>query len=663
MNMLQRRPAPAITLQLLACLVMVVLPHTPHLHPWIWFCFGALTCWRAMAALRHWSMPARWLRLLLALLVFVGVYVTYGRINGQQGGIALLVALLAIKLTETDTLRDHIVAALLAYFVLISQFLFSQELIMVLWLAAGAWLVTATLLSLSHPQSALPYKVSIRHSAMLLLQAAPLMLVFFILFPRIPGPLWGLPSDSGAARSGLTDSMSPGDIGHLVTTDEIAFRVTYAGNAPPPDRSYWRGPVFESFDGRTWRQSADYVTGNVAGLSSRALEPMGTGVEYEVTLEPNRQKWLFTLDMPVQVPADARISRAGFVLAKKEVTERRLYAASSVLNYRLQSALPESERQRNLQLPAQRNPRTRNQAQAWRSQGLTDQQIVNKALQRFRQEPFTYTLQPPTLGIDSIDEFLFDTQRGFCEHFASSFAYQMRAAGIPARIVTGYQGGEFNELGGYYILRQSDAHAWTEVWLQGQGWLRIDPTAAVAPDRIELGLSAALPLGESMATALARRTQEGLWRSLRLRWDWVNNSWYRWVLAYGPELQEEILGRFGIRGWGNMILALTIMGSAFLGALGLVLIWRLQRSRVNDPVQNLWLLFCRKMQRQGLARAPHEGPLDYAERLSAHLPAKARTIRRIARLYIRLRYGHATTDPDERALREFRQAVRAFSAG
>lgn len=658
MNLLQRHPAQAITLQLLVCLVLVVLPHTPHLSPWIWLCFGGLIAWRAAAAARHWSMPPGWLRLLLALLAFVGVYITYGRINGQQGGLALFVVLLGVKLTELSTFRDHVVVALLAYFVLISQFLFSQELIMVLWLIAGVWLITATLLSISHPQSPLPYRVSLKRSASLLLQAAPLMLLFFFLFPRIPGPLWGLPADGGAARSGLSDSMAPGDIGHLVTTDEIAFRVTFKGEAPPHFMMYWRGPVFEQFDGRTWgiaKLSHQYPDPNHPDIS---VVPQGERLDYEVTLEPHRRHWLFALDVPVHGPWDARIQREGVMLSKDKINERLLYKASSVLNYQLEPQLEKRSRLRNLYLPEFGNPRTRELANSWRRQGLADNQIVEKALTRYREQEYIYSLQPPTLGANPVDEFLFNTRRGFCEHFSGSFAYLMRAAGIPARIVTGYQGGEFNRLGGYYIFRQSDAHAWVEIWMQDQGWVRIDPTAAVSPERIELGLQAALPLGEEMAVALARRASEGLLNNIRLRWDWVNASWYRWVLGYGPELQATFLRRFGLRDWGSMILVLTVLASGFLGLLGLVLIWQLHRPAVDEPVQKLWLKFCQKMQRRGLARKPHEGPRDYAERLCKELPDEASAIKQLTQLYIRLRYGRAAGN--ENSLVTFKQVVSGF---
>ncbi len=660
MNMIHRKPASAVTLQLLACLALVVLPHVTHLQPWVWLGFGGMTIWRAAAAIKYWAMPPRWLRLLLGLFAMIAVYIGYGSISGQQAGVALLILLLGMKLTELNSFRDHVVVALLAYFVLISQFLFSQELVMVLWLITGVWLVTATLLSISHPQSALPYKTSIRRSAILLLQAAPLMLIFFILFPRIPGPLWGLPSDAGAARSGLSNSMTPGDISHLASTDDVAMRVKFLGDVPRPEARYWRGPVFEYFDGRTWTPSSP--RGDDLSSAPIRLLTQDEVIEYEVTLEPHRERWLFTLDMPVSVPSDAQIQHNALVLAKDKVIERRLYRASSSLDYQLAPVLHPVDRKRNLRLPGTSNPRTRELAKAWRAEGLDDASIVQEILTRFLEDEFVYTLEPPLLGNHPIDEFLFDTRRGFCEHYASSFTFLMRAAGIPARIVTGYQGGELNALGDYYILYQSDAHAWSEVWLEGRGWVRIDPTGAVSPLRIEQGLQSALPVGEAMALALARRHGEGLLRNLRLRWDWVNNSWYRWVLAYGPELQTDLMEKFGIKGWGQMILVLTLLGSGFLGALGLILIWQIGRRPVTDPVLGIWQRFSRKLARLGLQRLPHEGPLDYRDRLLLSLPHQEAEIRQIAQRYLRLRYGQAANPSDKPSglLQDFRESEGAF---
>ncbi len=535
---------------------------------------------------------------------------------------------------------------------------------MVLWLVAGVWLITATLLSISHPQSVLPFKISIRRSAILLLQAAPLMVIFFILFPRIPGPLWGLPSDAGAAKSGLSESMSPGDISHLALSNEIAFRVRFINETPPPAQRYWRGPVFEYFDGRTWTPASP--RGDDRDNSNVNIRALGNRIDYEITMEPIRQKWLYTLDLPMIVPPDAHITQTGVVKARKKIIERRLYQASSVIQYEFNPNLSTIARKRNLRLPGTINPRTRELALKWRNDGLNDAEIVQKILTIFREEDYIYSLQPPLLKQHPVDEFLFDTRKGFCEHFASSFTFLMRAAGIPSRIVTGYQGGEFNRLGGYFILRQSDAHAWSEVWLENRGWVRIDPTAAVSPLRIELNMQSAIPVSEAMAMAIARRTGEGLLYTLKMRWDWVNNSWYRWVLAYGPELQNTLMEKFGLKGWGQMILALTLLVSAFLGGLGLFLIWQIRRKPVSDPVLKVWLEFSHKMSKSGLFRLPHEGPVNYRNRLTAALPDQAGEINKIAEVYLGLRYGQPLLqiqDGKSEALESFRKLVQRFKPG
>ena len=660
MNLIHRQPNTTVTLQLLACLVMVVLPHTPHLQPWIWLCFAVMVSWRAIAAIKHWNMPSRAIRMALGLLAMVGVYVTHGNITGQTAGVALLIVLIGAKLTELHSFRDHVVVALLAYFVLISQFLFSQELVMVLWLIAGALLITTTLLSISHPQSPLPLKVSIKRASVLLIQAAPLMLIFFVLFPRIPGPLWGLPSADGTARTGLSDSMSPGDIAHLIGTDEIAFRASFEAQVPPAEKMYWRGPVFDFFTGRTWKAKQSGINKTEQQVTAPALQAKGQFVDYQVTLEPHNQHWVFMLDMPVFWSLDkAGMLPDGQINTRDKITDRKLYSARSALEYTFEPTLSNESRQRNLLLPNRGNPQTRDLAERWKQRGLSQTEIITTILKQFREEEYVYTLQPPKLGRDSVDEFLFGTRRGFCEHYASSFTFLMRAAGIPARVVTGYQGSEYNELGNYYIVRQSDAHAWSEVWLENRGWVRIDPTAAVAPERIELGLQAALPLSDSMIAAIARRRGEGLLRTLRMQWDWVNNSWYRWVLGYGPELQSKFLSRFGIEGWGNMILALTLLGSAFLGGLGLVLVWQMSRREKLDPIQKHWQCFSDKFKRLQLQRLSNEGPQDYRQRVIDKLPGQSSEIDQIINLYMRLRYGRETSDQAEH-LQTFKRLVKNF---
>jgi transglutaminase-like putative cysteine protease len=362
----------------------------------------------------------------------------------------------------------------------------------------------------------------LRLAAKLLLQALPMALLLFLLFPRLPTPFGGLMhADTG--RSGLSDSMRPGSFSELIESDDIAFRAEFRGQAPKPADLYWRGPVLWDYDGQTWRPA---TTLSATSIHSQAA---GQPVEYAVTLEPHQQRWLFTLGLAMRAPdVPSDLTPDLQWLAKEKIEQRLRYSHAAYLDYHMDLDLAPESRSAGLQLPAGFNPRTRALINTWQSQGLAGAAIIERALSYFREEPFYYTLRPPRLGMNSVDEFLFDSQRGFCEHYAGAFVAMMRVAGLPARVVTGYLGGELNPMGRYWIVRQRDAHAWAEIWLPGSGWLRVDPTAAVAPERVERGLAAALPSAERPRAAWDLAAL----RPLRQAWDLVNSSWNKWVLGY-----------------------------------------------------------------------------------------------------------------------------------
>lgn len=641
-------------LRLIAVVALVCVPHFARVPAWIAFFTTAVLLWQALAAWRGRPPPGRYLRLGLALFAFVGVYASFGRVDGQQAGVALLMSMLALKVAETRTHRDVMVLLGLCYFVLITHFLFSQEIVMVLYMAVAAWLITACFLDANHPQGPLAPRIALRHGGALLLQALPLAALLFVLFPRIPGPLWGLPSDAGGdeGRSGLSETMRPGEISKLALSDEIAFRVRFESDTPAPSQRYWRGPVFWYFDGFVWRTGR---RAEALPAPERHRWP-GRPYRHEITLEPHGGHWLPALDMPRRGPGEP--DAAGALRADKRVRTRRLYQAVSYIDYRLQPRLPGAFREAALQLPARGNRRTRALAAEWRDAGLSPAEIVEAALRRFREQPYRYTLQAPALESTSrVDEFLFETRAGFCEHYAGAFTMLMRAAGIPARVVTGYQGGERNDFGDYLIVRASDAHAWSEVWLAERGWVRVDPTGAVSPARIERGLGAALDPAERPAH-LFRGGLVFRYR-MELAWDMINAYWNRWFLAYGPELQSAFLSRFGLPDLRAMILALTAGLTVLLTAIGAALLWQARPRPLDDPIQAAWLRFRRTLERAGVERRDDEGPRDFARRAAAARPAEAGTIRRIAALYTTLRYRE-TGDADTR--RRFLRATREFRA-
>ena len=633
---------------LLLAFALTAAPHLIRLSPWIGgFCM-VFCAWRLLATRRGWPLPGRWQLFGFTLLAAVGILASYGTLLGRDAGVAMLVVMLSLKLLEMRTLRDSMVVILLSYFLVISQFLYTQSLLTALYMLFAVLVLTASLISLNHPVREHPWR-KLKLAGILLAQATPLMLVLFILFPRVAGPLWGLPDDAHNGMSGLSDNMTPGSISKLSQSDAVAFRVNFSSALPAPALRYWRGPVMTKYDGRTW--SAD----NPAATQAPQLQLAGQPVEYDVTLEPHNKRWLFALDMPATLPPHSSITPGLLLLADQPVTQRMRYDMVSYPRYRAGLTLSEAERQRAVYLPEDANPRTLALAAQWRRSAKNDAQVMQQALKMFREQPFVYTLNPPLLGENPVDDFLFNTQRGFCEHYAGSFAVLMRAAGIPARIVTGYLGGEVNPFGNYLIVRQSDAHAWVEIWLKGQGWLRVDPTAAVSSARVEQGIGAALPAAEPLP-ALARLDNTWL-RKLRLSLDGVNNSWNQWVLGYDTQLQMQFLSGLGLGdvSWDKLATWLAAMlGLLLLIMAGLIL--RQQRI-AEDQAQMLYRLFCRKLAKRGIVRGLSEGPLDFAARIAAGHPAWLNQAHAIIQQYIDLRYGEG---PSQENLRQLRRMIQEF---
>lgn len=642
----------ATLLRMLVVLLLVFAPHVTHLPIWESALIVALLTWRALAAQRQWRMPPKILRAALVIAAIGGVYASFGRISGQTAGTALLCVMIALKLVELRERRDVMVMVFLMYFLLITHFFYSQEIWTAAYLLFSCVAITALLIECQH-LGALAPRQTLRKAGVMVAQALPLMLIMFVLFPRIPGPLWGLPADAGAsARSGLSDSMSPGDIAALIQSDEVAFRVHFDGPAPPPAERYWRGPVFDNFDGRTWKRG----WAPPRPLQADEVRYEGTPVQYELTLEATRMPWLLALDLPqpVGLPPNVTLNRDGELLSRKPINERIRYTLSSNPQYALDPQLDARARAHLTRLPKGRDPRSLALAQHWKDQGLSDAAIVATALNMIRTENFVYTLRPPSLGSDSIDEFLFDTRRGFCEHYSSSFTFLMRAAGIPARIVTGYQGGERNEVGDYYVVSQADAHAWSEVWYDGR-WHRVDPTAAVAPERIERGLDAAIGAGEGLPAYLARRTA---WRdAVKLRWDWLNARWNGLVLGYGPELQQQFLQRFGLGDMRSMILALTVLLTAGMSIVGLFLLRRAAPAHSPDRALRQWQQLTQKLAARGYVQRSDEGPRDFVARVTRDRPGWRDRLQPVLALYLQSRYLHAE---DRHALASLQRAVRAI---
>jgi transglutaminase-like putative cysteine protease len=627
--------SPAITaLQtwwLLAAALIALLPLTPHVPPWLSAMALALLAGRALLNWTHRKLPARGWLILLTFAGSAGVLAQFKTLFGQNPGVALLILFLSLKPLEAHTRRDGLAVIFLCYFLVLAQFFFAQSIATAGLMLATIVTVTAALGSLADGR-ARPADL-LRRSGLMLLQAAPFMLLLFVLFPRVQGPLWGLPRDAFSALTGLSDSMAPGSISNLSQSDAIAFRAKL-DQTLARDQLYWRGPVLSEFDGRTWRPEQRLL------LPRLPYAPQGPAITYEVTLEPHAKAWLFALELPGGLPPDSQMTGDYQLLAKAPVTTRQRYTVSS--HTAMTAGRDESAGilRRALALPRDFNPRTRELARGWRDNLKTDEAVLEAASRFFLTQGLRYSLTPPLLGQHGIDEFLFDTREGFCEHFSGAFVFALRAAGLPARVVTGYQGGEINPFDGYFTVRQYDAHAWAEVWLKDRGWVRIDPTALSVPSRIEQNLAAAVPAGSNVP--FMARLDLSLLREVRLRLDAVANTWNQWVIGYNPERQREFLNRLGMRApdWRQMTATMAVLAGMVL--LGLTA-WALRQRRHTDAVQRIWLRLCRKLERRGLPRAPWEGPLAYAARIAARFPESATEIRAISTLYGHLRYG--TLDP------------------
>lgn len=644
---------------LIAGIILCILPHGWHMPTWILLLALALICWRLVIALKKWPLPkqhSRALQLLQILAVvagFIGVYAWYHTLVGRDAGTALLVLLTGFKVLETHTGRDFYITVFLGFFVIITNFFYSQSMATAAFMLFTVFVLIAALVTFNDRQQGLPPLSRISTTANLLLQALPVMLIVFLLFPRIDGPLWGMPKDTHAGLIGLSDEMEPGSISDLVESDEVAFRVEFLSEPPRRNRMYWRGPVFWHTDGSKW--TSQEVSFDRIAPVTRTASP----VNYAITMEPHNKRWLFALEMPQAMPDTGYITYDYQFRARKPVRSRIRYEITSYTEYVLGNN-NRFELQRALQLPPDAHEKSIALARQWRDETDNPQEIINRALGLFNREDFYYTLTPPLLHEDNVDEFLFRTRQGFCEHYASAFVILMRGAGIPARIVTGYQGGSFNPVGEYFNVYQRDAHAWAEVWLEGSGWVRIDPTSVVSPERVELGIGNALPGSVSDVPAMFGQSNlsRNLWLRLQNTWDAINHQWNQWVISYGPERQLRFLQNIGlgqIKTWAlSLLLAITVV--ILLAVIGL---WLMRRPTTRtDPARHAYERFCHKLATLGVERRPDEGPVCFAERVGQRYQELAATVNSITALYIKTRYAG-----ESHSLQQLQSRVRQFKPG
>jgi transglutaminase-like putative cysteine protease len=634
---------------LIGALLVSLVPHLTVLPPWV--VLWCLTTW-GIIFLRLKTgrgQPGRGVRLLLILGGTTAVFLSSGGGVDRFSGISLLWIMAGIKMMEIQSRRDVMVMILLTYFLTASILFFDTGLFAGLYAPAALLVITAVLARVIHPSSGRRRNLSL--AAEIFFQALPLTLVLFLFFPRGQGGLWGLQGPQPGI-SGFSDQLRPGGVSRVVVNRAIAFRAEFAGPVPAPGRLYWRGVTFTDFDGDVWR------TGDTADGPAPSLTGSGK-TDYSVTLEPHGQRWLFALDMPVDSSSGTFIKIDHTLMAIRRVTRRLQYTVQSLTDYKAErtDAPPPT-----LMLPDGSNPQARDLARTWRAAGKEPAEIVHAALRYFSQNEFGYTLQAPLLGYQAVDEFLFRTRKGYCGHYATAFVFLMRAANIPARVVAGYLGGDVNPFGGYLIVRQSHAHAWAEVWLQGKGWRRVDPSLAIAPQRIDRGVASALPQNER--AALEAFSPDGRfsrsWNHIHMAWDAIDNQWNKWVLGYTPARQKTLLAGLGFDTGGRKGLLFSLLLA--LGLIGLIVGiyagWVLKNAAVeDDAVRRSYRLFCGKLARVGLVRRPGQGPLDFAAAVSTARQDLAERVATIVALYIRLRYDRRGGSED---FRRFKVAVRQF---
>ncbi len=650
-------PAPCHWWGLAIALIVGSLPHLARLPVPLTLIWLAMIGWRVARGLKNQPPPAALVKFAVIALSLVLLVMSYGSLVGREPGTAMLVLMGALKMFELQQRRDAYVVIFLAIFLTAVSGLFHQSLLAMVYALLACWLIIAIWQSIAFPKPATAWRALLASTGKWLLQAIPLMLVLFILFPRIPGPLWRLPGDAHSGMTGLSGQMEPGTISNLAQSDAVAFRVKFLGDAPPPSQRYWRGPSFELTNGKRWWHR-DSINNLPINATPPQVIPSGSGVKYSVLLEAHNQRWLFMLDMPGHnQPLGHQQPTLDWQL-DYDLHNRIQYEATSWIDYKIKSE-DTNTLAYNTSVPYPISHRMKALIGEWQQQANRTEDIVKSALRFFNQEPFFYTLTPPLLGDDPADEFLFETRQGFCEHYASSFTLLMRAAGIPARVVTGYQGGELNAFDDYLIVRQADAHAWAEVWLPEQGWVRVDPTAAVAPERIERSIDLGLQRrGEPVnfvldeTTALLRS-----WRQAQLAWDAVNHRWNQWVIGYGPDRQQTFLRNLGFPdvSWRGLTIAMTLVFGVFVALLAW---WLLRRQTLEtDAALRLYQQFCRKLERIGLARRADEGPLDYLARIEQARPDLATRSRRITQLYTAHRYGRGQNQVQ---LAQLKRAVADF---
>ncbi|MEG5263129.1 DUF3488 and transglutaminase-like domain-containing protein [Pseudomonas sp. JDS28PS106] len=630
------QPVPRDSLTwLLLAQTLVIVPFLAHLPLSIIGLWLGCTLWRVQVFRQRARMPGTWVKSGLLVGTAGGVYLARGSLVGLDAGAALLIAAFVLKMLEMNTRRDALVLIFLGFFCVVVGYLFEDNLLWALFSLLPVGALLAALIGLQQSDLTRSSASALKLAFKMMAQALPLMLVLFLFFPRLD-PLWSLPQPGNKGTTGLSDNIAPGDIAELSRSPALVFRASFEGAVPPRQQLYWRALTLEQFDGRRWSQSARAQAVQIAQWQKRG-EPLA----YSVVMEASGRPWMPSLDVGETPQSDVRQMSDFRLQRRRPIDQPLMYAVQSWPEAVRDPQLSEQIQRQDLQLPARGNPQAREWAASLVRRHTRPDDLVRAVLDHFSDQPYFYTLKPPTLGADGIDDFLFASRQGFCAHYAGAMTFVLRAAGIPARMVAGYQGGELNPQGQYLTVRQFDAHAWVEYWQPGVGWRSADPTAAVAPERIEQGLEQALAadegfLAESPMSPLRYRNVAWL-NELRLGWDNLNYNWQRWVLGYQGQQQLQVLGRWFAGLQIPVFIGASILIVAVL-ALWLFKPWR----RESDSQLRVFNAFERLLRRHGLRRMPGEGAQAFCHRAALFFPQHADAIEDFVAEFEAQRYAGRT---------------------
>jgi protein-glutamine gamma-glutamyltransferase len=649
-----RRPL----LWLAAALLFTLPPMFGTLPSWVPFLFLIVLAAKFWMEPKGYHLRCLVWKLVLVALILSLLFLSYGSLRGMEPGVSLIVMLTSVKILEAHTAHEFHIMIMVAWVLCLCGFFLSQNVAIALCLLIAFTLLLVALIQF-HRGSSSAFWPPVRTAGKLLAQAAPLIILLFLFFPRLSTGFRFQIAPQHGVSTGFSDRLSPGSVSSLANSSEVAFRAEFPdGKIPRPGAMYWRGVIMWHGEGLEW-EAPKFPAAQPR--TSQGLPP-GEAIRQWITIEAHDARWMFALDWPVNSPSGATLAPGNYLWSNQPIRQPRRYEVVSYPEIP-NNGLHSREREPLLQVPASIGPAVRALAQSWTAEKAGPRAIVNKALEFFRTQGFRYSLSPGEYRKNDLEEFLFHRRLGFCEHYAASFATLMRLAGIPARVVTGYLGGEYNEIGQFFLVRQADAHAWCEVWFPDSGWQRVDPTAVVAPDRVNLGFnyflerrSTAGQLGSQ--SVLARRLARWpIFARTRLGWQTLSYAWDTRVLSFDGDEQGSFFASVGIAGRGPIFFIVGTL-AVTIALLALYAGWTHLRTRPRgDRVKIMYESFCRKAAKLGAPRDPSEGPLDFSRRATRLLPNESERIRRIAMAYVALRYA---PEPDPMILEQFAREVNAF---